>query len=85
MLEEHLCSVIEFDGKIGILKADYPACYIAYCFHYKQHEEAENYKKYCLDLKDGSPHTFSQYIHGGLIPMIEDERLLGLTKKGKCH
>ena len=66
--------------KITVLKENYPGVYMSYCTYYKMHKELDEYIDENLKLRDEGVHTFSLYVHGGLLPNFERLALAGKIK-----
>ena len=68
-----------------MLKADYPAFYIAFCKSLGLQKEIDNYIKECMRLRDAEPEKYELYIHGGMLPTLQKQRDAGMLKKGNSH
>ena len=53
------------------LKEDYPAVYIKFCKEHDLMQELSYYIGECIELKSVGPIKYAQYIHGGVLPMLE--------------
>ena len=48
----------------------------------ERHEEADEFTRQCLEYRDKGWETYSYYVHGYLLPLLEKLRKEGKLKKG---
>ena len=72
--------------RIKALKSNYPAATIFALRNLGRNSDAENYIKICRKYDTGinckNPETFSKYIHGYVLPKLEEDREKGNTYQG---
>ena len=68
---------------MGILKLNYPAIYIYFLTAMNKAEALEEYSAHCKSLEDSDPSSYFRYVHGYLVPHLQQLEATGKLRLGK--
>ena len=83
LVEEELNKSKGFSAKTAVLARKYPSLNIFLLGKLNQYEKLKKYILECKAYETANFNKYCLYIHGYLIPSLQNQRLNGLIKHGK--